>query len=171
MTVELTLAQLKDAGKVTFKRVPSTTINSAKTLFLKLNHKNSSVLRKVPVSTRFQYFYVWYVYFRMLSWHSFVSILNASGVLNSFVVKKKLSKKKRLGKNKTTLIHGGLFGIAISAIVAGIAAAASKAAAVTAATAAVIGSSTAASTIATSVAGGIGGALAGAATEAIIKAA
>ena len=170
MTTELTLGQLKDAGKVTFRRVPSTTINSAKKLFLKLNHKNSSVLRRVSVDTRFQYFYVWYVYFRMLSWHSFLNILNVSGVLKSFEVKRKLNKEKKLSKKKTTLIHGGLFGIAISAIVAGIAAAASKAATVTAATAAIIGSSSAASTIATSVAGGIGGALAGAATEAIIKA-
>ena len=159
MTKKLTLKRLESAGRVSYKRKPVFIVNQVKKLFIK--HQNNRILNKLPSKIRFQCFYIWYVYFRMLSWPSFVDILNNSDIVHS------VTKENR--KKQDTSITGGLFGIAISGIVAGIAAAASKAAAATAATATIIGSSTAASTIATSLASGVGTALAAAATDAIIK--
>ena len=100
----------------------------------------------------------------MLPWNSFLDILDKVG--GDSVIQSRIRGR---GDKIQNSIHGGLFGIAISAIVASVAAAASKAAAAAATTAAVIGSSTAASTVSSSIAGGVGVALAGAATEAIIK--
>ena len=160
---ELTLKKLREAARVNYKTVPVRTINEIKRLFLKSIKRDSLTFIKIPVHKRFLFFYIWHVYFRMLSWDSFVDILNE--LCDDSILQSYIKKEDRI----TRSVHGGIFGITISAIVAGIAAAASKAAVTATTAAAVIGSSTAASTIASSVAGGVGGALAGAVTEAIIK--
>lgn len=161
-TQRLSLKTLRRAGQVRYKKISLKTISEIKTLFLKHLKKDSPTLRNIPPRARFLYFYIWRVYFHMLSWPSFADILNE---LNNNITPSHVDKVNRIDQS----VYGGIFGITISAIVAGVAAAASKAATVAATTAAVVGSSTAASTIVSSVAGGVGGALAGAATEAIIK--
>ena len=160
MRKELTLSRLRSAGRVVYNKKSIQLADRIKKLFT--SSQNLEAFQGIPPKLRFQCFYIWYAYFRMLPPHFFVEILNNLNLNNSdrSVTKKNSSKRS---------LRGGLFGITISAIVAGIAAAASKAAVTMAAAATAIGSSTAASTIATSVAGGVAGVLATKATEAIIE--
>ena len=159
----LTLKKLQEAGQVKYKKTPVKIISGIKTLFLRSKKQDFLTFKKIHPRARFLCFYIWRAYFRMLSWDSFADILNKVG--EDSVIQSRIRVDNKIRRS----VHGGIFGIAISAIVASIAAAASKAATVAATTAAVIGSSTAASAVASSIAGGVGGALAGAATEAIIK--
>lgn len=159
-TRALSLKTLRRAGQTSYKEISVKAINRIKSLFSEHLEKNPSTFQNVPSRARFLYFYIWYAYFNMLSWPSFIDILNGLKITPS---------RKKGNRAINHSVHGGIFGLTIAAIVGGIAAAASKTAAAAATTAAVIGSSTAASAIASSVAGGVGGALAGAATEAIIK--
>lgn len=161
---ELTLKKLEEAGQVKYKKTSVKTISAIKALFLRRTKQDFATFKKIHPRTRFLCFYIWRAYFQMLSWHSFVEILNEVGEEDNII-----KSRIRVGSKGRHSVHGGLFGIAISAIVASVAAAASKAAAVAATTAAVIGTSTAAKAVASSIAGGIGGALAGVATEAIVK--
>ena len=156
----LSLKTLQKAGQTSYKKISVKTINRIKSLFSQHLEKNPSTFQNVPPRARFLYFYIWHAYFNMLSWPSFIDILNELEITPT---------RKKGNRSINHPVHGGIFGITIAAIVGGIAAAASKTAAAVATTAAVIGSSTTASVIASSVAGGVGGALAGAATEAIIK--
>ena len=156
----LSLKTLRKAGQTSYKKISVKSINKIKSLFSEHLKKNPSTFQNVPSRARFLYFYIWHAYFNMLSWHSFIDILNGLKISSSC---------KKGDRTINHPVHGGIFGLTIAAIVGGVAAAASKAAAAAATTAAVIGSSTATSTIVSSVVGGVGGALAGAATEAIIK--
>ena len=158
MRKELTLSRLRSAGQVVYNRKSIQLANKVKKLFTL--SQNREAFQSISPKLRFQYFYIWYAYFRMLPPYSFVDILNN---LNLDNIDRSVTYKSKRS------LQGGLFGITISAIVAGIAAAASKAAVTTAAAATAIGSSTAASTIATSVAGGVAGVLAAKATEAIFS--
>ena len=161
MRKQLTLSRLRSAGQVVYNRKSIQLANKVKKLFTL--SQNKEAFQSISPKLRFQCFYIWYAYFRMLPLHSFVDILNNLNLNN---IDRSVTEKTYKSKRS---LQGGLFGITISAIVAGIAAAASKAAVTTAAAATAIGSSTAASTIATSVAGGVAGVLATKATEAIIE--
>ena len=167
---ELTLNALEEAGHVKYRKISANNIRETRKIFAKRQRQNSQLFRKLPPSKRFVYFYIWYTYFRMLSWELFIEIANT---LNDYSLLGSKNKNKKYINNKKRGAHrvlGGIIGLTISGIVAAIAGIASKAAVTVATTAAAVASSTTASTIASSIIGGAAGALAGAGTEAILDA-
>lgn len=161
----LSLNRLKKAGLVRYKKVSLNNVQNIKRIFSRVSRSDIRFFEDVPSSERFIYFYVWYVYFKILPWKSFVRILNT-------LKQDRLLELHRVTRNEKRyqdIVFGGVVGL-ISGLVALVAGFAAKASATVATTAAIVGTSTAASTVASSALGGVAGALAVAGTEALINA-
>ena len=74
MRKQLTLSRLRSAGQVVYNRKSIQLANKVKKLFTL--SQNKEAFQSISPKLRFQYFYIWYAYFRMLPPYSFVDILN-----------------------------------------------------------------------------------------------